>query len=269
MGNVWPFTEQEYKDGYRTDPRLWIAEDPADPNKHIPCGYWRKGWILGGSIDVNVNLLGNIWSSGVDDDFSDSDRSFTLLWVPVEDGWGTIDVDGGWLRYILGEWGGAYAGTLYCYSKFLMVGDFDIQIDFDATLWPTLGENHIIDLDFQLRDAATGTFTACGWWSYYLDFTDPITSERLYYRRTYEGGDGGNDNNHLTSHRSGTFRIVRTDGNVYLYYLDGTWQQIAPAFSFPNSVYIDIYQLWGGYSAPCYIYWDNFRVNWADEIILL
>jgi len=43
---VWPFKEQIEKQGYENNP-LW-TDEPANPSRHMPCGYWRR-WLPGES----------------------------------------------------------------------------------------------------------------------------------------------------------------------------------------------------------------------------
>lgn len=109
------------------------------------------------------------------------------------------------------NWNCDTASDAWLYSNYELVGDFDVQIDFDLVTHP---ETNTWSLHFYLSGSNHGCYIirehAGGTNRYRTGFYTPA------------GGSGGGTTTSL-DHLTGKLRWVRTGGTVYAYYWTGSW----------------------------------------------
>ena len=217
--------------------------------------------VIGGTISYVVGT-----PSGYDDDFSDYDRTFNLLWTAYAYGITPGIVDE-YLSFVSGT------TTTYDYgyleSNFILTGDFDIQVDFDHNNCPYgLGHDTFISglgvddgLGYPLEFIVHG--------GRYIDDTDIIRYWTLSDGTAVE-----------TTDKNGKLRIVRSGTNypdldgsatLYYYYWNGSiWVELN-SHSYNNndckaSLEADKTAASPAFSIDCRM--DNFLINSVDSISL-
>lgn len=183
------------------------------------------------------------------DDFSDENvwEQFGSSWSIDRNKWhytgvansSRLSYDGGRLKMNFA------ANYVRMQSYFGLVGDFDIQWDFDCT-----GSAHTLSWYFGLIMVATSGNNISLW-------------------RTYNGADryrstiGGSTNDDATSDHTGKLRITRVGSQITTYYWNGTgWTQLRQVTDHANDikhVILDA-QTWSLMPNPT-VYIDNFQIN--------
>ena len=111
----------------------------------------------------------------------------------------------------------------YVRSKFLLDGDFDIQVDFSDFLADTPSSNYN-DAGLFIRainDDNTGGQSA------YIRIEENTDGNCYYTANTTEAGSSGASQTSITTDTSGKFRITRATTTITLYYWGGTsWTQL-------------------------------------------
>ena len=140
-------------------------------------------------------------------------------------------------------------------SKFVLSGDFDIQIDFNIETGPSTST-----WAFQFHATALNAYSDD------LIFIDRRYSSGSKYYSTAKIGGSDYNAETSTSDTSGKLRIVRTGSTVYTYYYNSGWQQLHTRSGFTTS---DLYILLRSVTTSSMTFsasFDNLFVNSCDGI---
>ena len=181
------------------------------------------------------------------DDFDDNSLD-SSLWSTRIYGEATIQEQDGKVKTSLS----GTAGTNYVLlnSKFCLMGDFDIQIDFLNLSLPDISLTFIRGFNVFVNNKNFA----------YLERRYD-GSHRYYGAIQVEGNETYGAVN--ASDTSGKFRAKRTDSTLTFYYWDGSsWQQIHQRTDFPKGlVVIQTCEIYTNNGATASVFWDNFTIN--------
>ncbi|MFA5106284.1 MAG: LamG domain-containing protein [Candidatus Micrarchaeia archaeon] len=166
------------------------------------------------------------------------------------------------------------SGRLYCNTStsnfdfgavksnglWYLKGDFDIQVDFDASGWGTPTSGTGWQATLEARRTGTGQAMAC----FYSKWSD---GSKVYY--SYDDSLGNSFGTLSTTATSGKLRMVRTGTTVSCYYWTGsafTQYATRTAADVANDAYTAIYILNRDSGQAVNGYFDNFIVNKGQQV---
>lgn len=236
--------------------------------------------VIAGSGNIfGRNVSGNLAPSGsisprysgmeleiddVEDDFSDADRSFNILWTVTNAPFGTVSIQSEKLHWIL-DWIGS--GQMDITSNAIWIGNFNVQVDFDNTNLPDpQPESRYWESGIEILGEDTGEWS--GAYHHWNETGDPVGNPQ-YFDRIWNGGAGGYGTPENTADLSGKLRVARVSDVVTNYYWNGAiWVQLGDAVNYGSqNVKIRIRIIGTPGQAPYWLH-DNFQINQADRIIL-
>jgi hypothetical protein len=150
--------------------------------------------------------------------------------------------------------------SMLCRSKFVLSGDFDIQVDFAHT---GLGSTSSIYFGFMITEKDDETDEQIG-----LDIRYSAGST-YYFSGAKVGGSWDLDSSTTTTDTSGKFRCVRTGSTVYNYYWNSGWTLIDSHTCPDGDLFVHL-RLTTTANITFSGTFDNFVVNsgtivWADN----
>lgn len=143
-------------------------------------------------------------------------------------------------------------------SKFAILGDFDVQVDFICN----------IPLDTDITGQAFGIYVSNNGLAKFASDTFFISQYSNDSIGPYRAGVIGDNDTGGSYHSSGKFRIVRNGTTLTGYYYEsGEWIAFSTKTLNALDVYVHLFcRQWGGISTSMNVDFDNFIINYAEGI---
>jgi len=210
-----------------------------------------------GQVWINVPYLSSTQDTKIEIDFANTNPSYETMDrtdIVLNRNYFELIDDGCWIDNYQAHFAVAdYPVKID--SRFALVGNFDIQVDFDNSL-SVMNDEWAQVLSVNFDDNNTIAI---------LIWSDSVN---YYYRFTaYVNGVWENITNALTTDRTGKLRITRTATNVFTgYYWNGSnWIEISNITAFTDDVSVGFGR--GNIGAEyAQFFFSNFLINSVDEI---